>query len=62
VSGTATHINGLFRLHEFSCNKDVNSNGSVKTFAVGCSSTHFTLNLCDKWNTLVQKIQQLDFC
>jgi hypothetical protein len=33
VSGTATHINGLFRLDEFSCNKDVNSNDSVKTFA-----------------------------
>jgi hypothetical protein len=48
VSGTATHINGLFRLDEFSCNKDVNSNDSVKTFAATSKASDASVNLWHK--------------
>jgi hypothetical protein len=46
VSGTATHINGLFRLDEFSCNKDVKSNNSVKTFVATSKVSDASVNLC----------------
>jgi hypothetical protein len=45
ASGTATHVNGLFKLAEFSCNKDVNSNDSVKTFAATSKVSNASANL-----------------
>jgi hypothetical protein len=38
----------FFRLHEFSCNKDVNSNDSVKTFAATAKVSNTSVNLWHK--------------